>query len=206
MSTKEEFLDDEEFYDEGGEEEFFDAELEGRDKGDYTPEEYTSEDCLNGECYRTLTSMSDDPEIMELSDAIAEGDLDENGVITADDVLQGPSGGWGGGVGNVLSPGLPQYLRNSLLPLDSWQKMETQSEEEEEISALEEALADTELKRKLSLDDKKKAKITKWHMMMIAGTVVTLISIIVFVYKRIGKTRKATTAAAPRAPSPPPVS
>ena len=189
MSTKDEFLDDIVFYDMGGDEKFLDREL-GR--GESPPPPPPNEDCLNGECYRTLTSMSDnDSEIMELSNAIAEGDIDADGVITERDVLRGPSGPWGAGVGNVMSPGLPQYLRNSLLPLDSWQKMETQTEEEQDIAALEDALADIELKSKLGDDDTKKAKITKWHMMMIAGTVVTLISIIVFVYKRIvGKTRR----------------
>lgn len=175
MSEKEEFIDSEEYY----------------------PEE----DCANGECYRTLAT-STGSDIMELGGGM-EGDLDDNGVITADDVLRGPSGGWGGGVGNVLSPGLPQYLRNSLLPLDSWQKMETQTEEEQDIAALEDALADTELKNKLDMEKmlgEKKAKITKWHMMMIAGGVTTLIAISVFIYKRATK-RKARAATTP---SPPP--
>lgn len=190
IMSKEEYYEEEPYY---GEE----YEIYPEDKGEYI------EGCENGECYRTTTSL--DPEIMELSNAMQEGDLDENGVITADDVLQGPSGGWGGGVGNVLSPGLPQYLRNSLLPLDSWQKMETETEQEQDIALLEDELADTELKNKLDLEKllgEKKAKISKWQMMMIAGGVTTLIAISVFIYKRATKRKSRSTATA--APSPPP--
>lgn len=152
---------------------------------DEEPEEYMIEDDF----------YIDDPEIMELSNAMAsgefqEGDLDENGIINEHDVLRGPSGGWGGGVGNVIGAGLPAYFRNSLMPLDSWQSHDKLTDELQEIAALEEELANTNLQSKLDLEnalEEGKTKITKWHIMIISGTITSLIATVMLIYRRVGK-------------------
>ena len=135
-----------------------------------------------------------DPDIFETA---AEGEEEDGGAgpleeglypTMADDVLRGPSGGFGGGIGNVLSPGLPSYLRNSLMSLDAYQQKEKQSDEQSEIAALEEDLANTELMNKLELEKtlgEGKAKITKWHIMIISGVITTLIAIVTLVWRRV---------------------
>jgi hypothetical protein len=140
-------------------------------------EEYYEEEPLDGE-----EEEEYDPEM-----EYAEGDLDENGTITADDVLQGGGGGFGGGFGNALAPALPEYLRNSMMPLDSWQSFEGDKETEREVKALEDQLTDIELQSEIDLKKEKesKFKLSKWHIMMIAGIATTLIAILFLIMKRI---------------------
>ena len=86
--------------------------------------------------------------------------------------------------GNVLSPALPTYLRNSLLPLDTWQTLETETEQEQAIADLEAQLQSAKADADAQLElEKKRSKITKWHMLTIGGITVTLIAIIYLIYR-----------------------
>ena len=164
------------------EEEYYDEEpLDEEDEEEYDPEIMEVEEEMNGD------GGEEEEEYIEAEAEAEEGDLDENGVITADDVLQGGGGGFGGGFGNALAPALPEYLRNSLMPLDSWQEFEGDKETEREVRSLEDQLSDIELKSKINLEEENegKLKLSKWHIMMIAGIATTLIAILFFIMKRV---------------------
>lgn len=89
--------------------------------------------------------------------------------------------------GNVLSPALPEYLRNALLPLDTWQRFETEREQEEEIMNLEDGLQKAEADARAQLKKEEQAnKISKWNLISIAGVTITLIAVVYFIYKRKG--------------------
>lgn len=87
--------------------------------------------------------------------------------------------------GNVLSPGLPEYLRNSLMSLDTYQGMETEREQEDEVRNLEQqlAMAESDAAAQLKAEERKN-KLSKWHFVGIAGVAITLIAIVYFIYKR----------------------
>ncbi len=140
------------------------------------------------EYYEEEEPLDGEEEYIEGGDIpFEEGDLDESGNITADDVLQGGGGGFGGGFGNALAPALPEYLRNSLMPLDSWQSFEGDKETERQVKALEDQLTDIELQSAIDLKKAKesKFKLSKWHIMMIAGIATTLVAILFLIMKRV---------------------
>jgi hypothetical protein len=87
--------------------------------------------------------------------------------------------------GNVLSPALPEYLRNSLLSLDTWQAMETEREQEDEIRNLEQQLAMAEADATAQLKAvENEGKLKKWDLIGITGVAITLIAIIYLIHKR----------------------
>jgi len=98
-----------------------------------------------------------------------------------DDIIAELEGGEG--VGNVQDPILSRNLRNSLLSLDSWQHVEREADKELEISALQDELASTSAQ----LEESSSAgiELSKWQIGMIAGVIITLIAISVFIFKRV---------------------
>ena len=87
------------------------------------------------------------------------------------------------GIGNVQNPVLSRNLRNSLVSLDSWQHIENEDDKEAEISALEDELAN--VNTQLETTSSKNIVLEKWQLAMIAGMIIALVAISIYIFKKV---------------------
>jgi hypothetical protein len=89
--------------------------------------------------------------------------------------------------GNVLSPGLPFYLRNSLLDLDTYQNKASALEEEANLQMLQEELATAAAEAQkqaeaLAKEEEKKNKLGIWEIMTFSGVGLAATAIVMYVW------------------------
>lgn len=89
--------------------------------------------------------------------------------------------------GNVLSPGLPFYLRNSLLDLDTYQTKAGELQSEADLQALQEELAVAQKEQERVASEQEKlmeSKLGKWEYMTLGGVGLVTTALIYYFLKK----------------------